>query len=540
MNTRLLIVDDEQMTRDGLLALIPAKALGIQEINAACNGKQAWNQAQASPPNIVLCDIRMPKMDGLELATLLREKYPDVKIIFISGYADKEYLKTAISLQATAYVEKPIQPEELIKALKKAVDQIQQERITKQKSALLQDSEHKLSRIVRQQLMNDLSRAPLVLSELQKRYGEAYLDWTDSGICSAASLRIGWSDRLNGEIIEPICTELQARIDETFALALKNQQRCVVSGFRSTDGIALFFCGEDQWLDTFHGCVRALHQKFCDRPEFMLSTGIGKSARTIVSLPECYRQAEGLAQWQAFTGTFGIGTYADQMQNKPLLQDTAQKFRDMIRPGDASGARMLLIELYRNLKAQPNGDIAQVSALYDQLLGYCLDAHGIRFSTTGGPYTKIGLVSMFQKLRTLDEMSGFVLLRLDELFPTMRIPEGASPKVVQAIEYIQSRIADTELSVHKIAKTLFLSENYLCSLYKKEVGTTLNKSIINARMERAKRLLMQDDKLYEVALQVGFSDPNYFSAVFKKQIGVTPSGYRRQFDGGRLGGGDEP
>ncbi len=537
---RLLIVDDEQMTRDSLLALIPTKSLGIREVATACNGRQAWSQALTSPPNIVLCDVRMPKMDGLELATLLREKYPDVKIIFISGYADKEYLKTAISLQATAYVEKPIDVDELVKVLKKAADQIRQERSAQLKSSLLQDSEHKLSRIVRQQLVNELAKAPLALSELQKRYGETYLDWPDSGACSAACFRLGWSDRLNGEKIEPVCTELQTRVDETFAAALGDRRKSVVSGFRSTDSIAIFFSGERDSLETFYECTHALHRKFCDHRSFVLSTGIGKSAETLSGMPECYRQAEALARWLAFTGAFGIGTYADGRGEESIFEEGPQRFRQMIRAGDACGARMLLIDLFRKLKAQPIGDIAKVSALYDQLLLYCLDAHGIRFSMTGGPYTKIGLVSMFQKLRTLEEMSGFVLLRLDELFPTMRIPEGASPKVAQAIEYIQSRIADKELSVHKIAKALFLSENYLCSLYKKEVGTTLNKSIINARVERAKRLLMQDDKLYEVAIQVGFSDPNYFSAVFKKQTGISPSGYRRRVSAGPLSSEHEP
>ena len=111
---KLIIVDDERVTRESLRDYIPWAELGIESVLTARNGTEALTLFESNRPNIVLTDIRMPKMDGIQLAERLREIEPRCKIVFLSGYADKEYLKRAIQLQATSYVEKPIDREDLL------------------------------------------------------------------------------------------------------------------------------------------------------------------------------------------------------------------------------------------------------------------------------------------------------------------------------------------------------------------------------------------------------------------------------------------
>lgn len=130
---KLLIVDDEKRTRGGLVKCIPWEAMGIDVIEEAEDGVIALEVASRLQPDIVLCDIRMPRMNGIEFATLLREKLEECKIIFISGYSDKEYLKSAIKLKAVSYLEKPINIGELKAVMQNTIATVLEEREKKKR-----------------------------------------------------------------------------------------------------------------------------------------------------------------------------------------------------------------------------------------------------------------------------------------------------------------------------------------------------------------------------------------------------------------------
>ena len=110
---KILIVDDESYTREGILETIPWEDLSITEVKEAFDGINALEILESYEPDIILTDVRMPRLNGIELSFKAREIYPNCSIIFMSGYSDKEYLKSAIHLKAISYVEKPIDLYEL-------------------------------------------------------------------------------------------------------------------------------------------------------------------------------------------------------------------------------------------------------------------------------------------------------------------------------------------------------------------------------------------------------------------------------------------
>lgn len=132
---KLLIADDERNTREGLIECIEWQKLGIEKIEQASDGVIALEKAQIFRPDIILCDIRMPRMNGLEFAGKVREILSGCKIIFLSGYSDKEYLKTAIQLQAVDYVEKPVNLDEIRNAVSKAISLLEADAGKNEKSA---------------------------------------------------------------------------------------------------------------------------------------------------------------------------------------------------------------------------------------------------------------------------------------------------------------------------------------------------------------------------------------------------------------------
>jgi len=121
--SKLLLVDDESVTRRGLLRSVPWAALGVSEIREARDGVEALRLTRQFRPDIVVTDVRMPRLNGIDLAIEIRKQLPAVKLIFISGYSDKEYLRSAIRLGAVDYVEKPINLEEFTQAIRQAAGQ---------------------------------------------------------------------------------------------------------------------------------------------------------------------------------------------------------------------------------------------------------------------------------------------------------------------------------------------------------------------------------------------------------------------------------
>ena len=113
---KLLIVDDEELTRTGLISAIDWKSLGIDQIIQADDGIHGLEQARLYKPEIILCDVRMPRMNGITMLERLEKLLPDSVPVFMSGYSDKEYLKAAIRLKAVSYIEKPLNPSEVSQA----------------------------------------------------------------------------------------------------------------------------------------------------------------------------------------------------------------------------------------------------------------------------------------------------------------------------------------------------------------------------------------------------------------------------------------
>ena len=117
---KLLIVDDEELTRTGVISSIDWKSLDIDEVLQADDGINGLEAARIHKPEIILCDVRMPRMDGITMLEKLEQFLPDTVPIFMSGYSDKEYLKAAIKLKAVNYIEKPLNPAEIREAVQEA------------------------------------------------------------------------------------------------------------------------------------------------------------------------------------------------------------------------------------------------------------------------------------------------------------------------------------------------------------------------------------------------------------------------------------
>ena len=132
---KLLIVDDEELTRTGVISSIDWQSIGIREVLQADDGINGIEVARVHRPDIVLCDVRMPRLDGIAMLEQLEEILPDIVPVFMSGYSDKEYLKAAIKLKAVNYIEKPLNPVEIRDAIVEARDLCLEKNRTRQNAS---------------------------------------------------------------------------------------------------------------------------------------------------------------------------------------------------------------------------------------------------------------------------------------------------------------------------------------------------------------------------------------------------------------------
>ena len=222
MAYKMMIVDDEKRTRESIADYIDWNSIGVEISALAGNGEEALELMETNKPDILLSDIRMPHLDGIKLAEIVTKRFPEMKIIFLSAYTDKEYLKSAISLKVENYVEKPINPDELLETvgtIVKDLDHIEQ-------SEILQGLKY-TSRMIKEEI------ATLLISsqgsgyiEVYSRFYPLYFTWERNGCFSIANIHIHY-DNLNGDKLQEIAGYMydvfdQKNISEIFISPMIN------------------------------------------------------------------------------------------------------------------------------------------------------------------------------------------------------------------------------------------------------------------------------------------------------------------------------
>lgn len=505
---KLLIAEDEALAREGLKQLIPSI---FAEVRAVGNGQDALAAALEMKPDVVLCDVRMPKMNGIELARQLRLRFSDIHILFISAYSDKEYLKSAISLQADGYLEKPIDEAELLNYLNRVCVEIQA------KDSRLQRQNNLADLFARQQILrallrrNDAQQEALTLNpQLTDAvlHASRYLpvcirmQWPDDN----ASMQYGFFSELKlAEMLSSISP------DYLFASLSENQLGLLFYGDATPDPCS---CRRQllPLLETIHEA----------NPQVLnVSACIGVPCNAPAALYPSYHAAHMQARWMGFADS-STCSVCIQPDGVPPLEDRSARFEALLQEHMLAEAKQLVRTQTEEIIQQGSGSINAVRRYYELLLSLSIRACSV--DPVGYRSTKASaeMISSFAKLSILSELCRFVCVRIDDISPMINLGDAQTGIVFDVQNYIRQNLSDPNLSVQAIADSVGLSENYLGTLFKHQTGQTLHKMIVDLRIERAKYLLLNKYRVPEVAQRCGFNSTGYFHSVFKKQTGSSP------------------
>lgn len=502
MEIRLLLVDDEDLTREGLLHYVDWSSLGISHVKAASNGIQALKIVMDFKPDILLTDIRMPHMTGIELAHEVRRLSPACHILFISGYAEKEYLKSAITLKVDAYIDKPATPDNVSLAVAKTAEAIGREREKSRKDMLLTRNLGRAEDIVRDRIALILIQEQIDWKKFHEDFIPSYFSWKSGQTCYAVCLHCDLPNFPSYPYAD--CPGIREYWKKEGIFSDTEYFSGII------EHLCVFFLVMVKSSEQLQDAVWRLQQYINREYEQESTAVIGPPVPSFENLTDSYHSAVSEMTCVCF------------YEDRPRLTLLSSNFVHKPAPARLFSEKPVALESYvtllNTIASERFTNIDYISQKLYEL--YLL----IVQKNTGTPvYSLDDFCS-----QSLPRLRRNIAMQISEsLIPSGH--EDYEPKIRQAIQYILLNYGDEKLSIKMIADQVELSQNYFCTLFKKNCGMTVNDFIIKVRIDRARYLLKNTNlKLYEISGQIGIPDANYLNILFKKICHMTPSQYRRE------------
>ena len=526
----LLLVDDEEEVIQIIMKKIAWEEIGFSVIGHANNGVKALEMVEEYQPDVVITDIKMPYMDGMELAKRMKADYPDIKILFFTGFDEFEYAREAIHLEVEEYILKPLNAMELTEIFKKLKTKLDQEISEKRNAEILQKYYMESLPLLQVNFYSTLIEGKLGEEEIPKYLSDYQISFTGPYYCC---LVIYTSLSQNEDHMSPqlLITSVQKQAEERL------EEKWHAKSFS--------YLGNTVLLAQLADCKEVSEltdecDRFCKYASRIIGAvvtiGIGPVCENICELSESYSGAREAVSYRVLYG-------ASRAIN---MQEIAPK--EITRQGFSNDTE--LSNLFKMIRLSSQEDILEAADAYLQKLSSpekSMQQHHVAVMELVSALYRFGanqdiaveefcgdIGSLYGKLMEMEpEMLGKWLKQISLVFQEKIIHaryQSTNSFIVQAKEYVKNHYDEEDLSLDRVCQELGVSNSYFSTIFKKEEGTSFIGYLTDYRMEKASRMLVETkEKSYIIARQVGYTDANYFSYVFKRRFGVSPSKYRTEY-----------
>lgn len=531
---KLLVVEDEEKIREGLISAVDWKSYNIKICAHASNGKDALLYFEKHQPNIILTDIQMPKMSGLELIQQAKNAGFNFEAIILTGYKDFNYAKQSIDLNVFDYILKPVQPDEILATVLKVAEKIQKKEFMDRQLNLLEHySDQNIYTAKIEVLNNWLLRSNQLPIEDMK------------GIINELQVNVEIHNVHVGMIHFPTPNETSYIKDyDLLKFAFINVTTETLSPFY-TNNIEVFF-NQNQliWIGNSSLSSKSNELKhyltqlvenfhlFLKQPIYI---GVGNTKESIGNIHQSYVEAKRALDEHYYHKDKDAFFYADlvDFEARQILDD-----KDLSSLEELFLSNMLnkkYNEALENLEKWLNH--LEKSTFYNKdqlnLKAITLIVEMQKF-VYGNQLTRIewenDLVNWIEQvptMKTFDDMSSIMKKIFKNVFEILTSERPIHRTVKHSQNIINERYHE-HLTLETIANEVFVSSPYLSSLFKQELGINFLDYLHQYRISQAKLLLSQNYLIYEVARKVGYKDERHFSSTFKKWIGITPTQYQKR------------
>lgn len=530
----MCIIDDVKAVIDGLLKIIPWSEHGIDIVGTAGNGQDGLRLLKEQRPHIVLTDIRMPMLGGIEMIRDLRNSDEGLtKVIFFSGYSDFTCAQESVRLGAFDYLVKPFTSQQILEVVLRAKAQIESERLERLDRMVLERKVRESLPYLRQEYFQLLIRhdeMPRRASEkweffgieLDRQHFIAMVGQIDNLMEEHASLSVR-DVELTRYAVQNILEETLGK--QTKAIVFREQLGRFVVLINPAEGSGA--------LELAEACQRNVKQY----AKQDISIGVGQLVVEIGEIPLSYNQAKTALSYQFYFGSGSIISYSDiERQGHTVPHYSAEKETELLyclRSGNQEGVERQLdgiSEECLRYPAPPDPEV--ISNLF----------YGLAFSI----YRVLTEKADEQQRVWLDEKLG--MIKKGKYTSTSELTEAVKELGLTGCEWVQSRQRNnvgrlihqalsyineklsSDLTVQECANAVHLSPSYFSNLFKKETGVTFMQYVTSARMEKAKELLLEGMQVQDITFELGYRDRPYFTELFKKHTGLTPTEFRSKYE----------
>ncbi len=522
MEIKVLIVDDEKLERVLIKRGFPWEDHGFLVIGEASSGMEALEFIKYRKPELVLTDINMPNMDGLELAEHISVLDENIHVIMITGYREFEYARRAVKLGVEDFLLKPIDMKELKEIALKIRGKIIKEKARRKEVEMLKQSVSADQDILMESFFQRLVEKRTNEEEAGKKlfaYGcEALLE----GCCC---LNIHLKEERSGE-------EDGRPHKRAMDLLGRNPIDGTISFLHYMKNIVLFCTAKS--LHDSKEIARHIH-KMLEENHIDSTIGISRSHEGYDGIAEAFAQSEHALSASVLLGDNRIITYEEYMhimeKNPDKLAFDWEDFLFSLTNGISDKVTAAIEDYVNGIRNSRVTEVEYLRLAVMDLMskaGSTLNKYGISLEQLIGEER---LYESIRSIQTVEECRPFLdeFIRMILNCHNSKKAKQGNKVVNDVLEYIDENFCDPALSLKTVASVVFSNESYLSRVFKKETGQSLIEYVLKKRIEESIRLLNTTDlKVYEIAEKVGFRDSHYFGICFKKHVGVTVKEFKQR------------
>lgn len=525
MLKKVFLVEDEIVTREGIRDNMDWSSIGYEFCGEAPDGEVALPLIEETQPDVIITDIKMPFIDGLQLSKTLRQRMPDVKIIILSGHDEFEYAQSALKLGVTEYLLKPVSAQDLSDALLSLSAIIDREKLEHETLKRLQD---------------DVEDRLILAQE------EFILRLVMGGISSADAVE--QSQKLGLNIVAryylvilihiELCEEFQPfdyqqykLVDQIVSSVVSGRDDVFISR-KDMEELVLLMKGSDpdQLLHAGDSLTRLAKQEVEDRTTCDLTIEIGEPQDRVGDLHHSF--AESLVKMKSKIGESPPISSGEEIDLMDLIKMDHVAIENYLKFGSMADFDQFFASSLLSISTSAmKSSLVKHYLFVDILLTttqFMSDLGGERENIILDIHEIDGILANTLSMEQIkEEMRRIILPALT--FRNKQANHQRGILLYQAKNFIADHLSDPDLKMNKIANQFNLSPSHFSTVFREEFGETFRDYLSRIRINRAKELLRTTSlQCSEVAVQCGYSDPHYFSAVFKKKTGVTPQQFRNR------------
>ncbi len=519
----VFLVDDEPIVLEGIRSTIDWDSSGFSFAGEATDGEIALSMIHELKPDIVITDIKMPFMDGLELSAAIKKTQPWIKIIILSGHDEFEYAKKAISIGIEDYLLKPFTAEDILSSLKKVSAQIDKERTQVSDINRLKEELKSHDKLLQKEFLGNLVHGSADMTNIVQKCQELGLNL----ISRYYKVLISKIESAKNHVqnLEEACSRLNS---------YSSSWEQTISFFQHSNSFVCIVKGSSQQEleENVYRIAENIEHIVTQDNECTVLTSIGKTVEHLSLIPESYDDAKKIIEISNFKEQSRIISSDDiQMNSSDLLElKENDPLVDRLKYASKNDISSIIDESMTLI----NNNRGQFKVFASYLLVDLIFDVSKLVESLGGDIKDLKpeiLKSNYIDNAVLDEKS-FVEKLTDILNFTLEYRDSKmtgryADIILKAKKFIAENYADQNTTLTTVAEAVCLSPNHFSTIFSQECKTTFIEYLTNVRLDNAKRLMRETDmKGYDIAYECGFSDPHYFSFIFKKNTGLSPREYK--------------